>query len=82
MLVRVLLFGPQARLAGSEAVDVSIDQPKVTAETVLAALGEQHTVLQESIPSSRLAINHEFAGATDPVGPSDELALIGMVSGG
>ena len=81
MTVRVLLFGPQAALAGASAVDVTVaDAPTPTG--LLAALSTQHPSLADSLGASRLAVNHEFADPASAIQPGDEVALIGMVSGG
>lgn len=82
MQINVLLFGPQATLAGARSVDVDLDSASPTAGEVLAALADAAPTLVGSLASSRLAINHEFASSDHTVGPDDEVALIGMVSGG
>jgi molybdopterin converting factor small subunit len=82
MRVSVLLFGPQATLAGARSVVVSVDNVTPTANDVLVALREVAPALTGSLASSRLAVNHEFAYADQTVHQGDEVALIGMVSGG
>lgn len=82
MRINVLLFGPQATLAGARSVDVSVDNVAPTASDVLAALREAAPALTSSLKSSRLAINHEFAAGDQTIHQDDEVALIGMVSGG
>jgi molybdopterin converting factor small subunit len=82
MRVSVLLFGPQATLAGARSVDVVIQTDAPTASAVLTALREAAPALTGSLTSSRLAINHEFANADQSIQQGDEVALIGMVSGG
>jgi molybdopterin converting factor small subunit len=77
----VRLFGPQAVLAGRRVVAVRVPNP-ATAADVLAALGRAEPTLAESVRRSRLAVNHEFVDAADAVAAGDEVALIGMVSGG
>lgn len=81
MQVTVLLFGPQATLAGTREITVEPAEP--TAGSVLAALATAAAEpLVGSLGTSRLAVNHEFAEDTHPIRPGDEVALIGMVSGG
>lgn len=80
MQVNVLLFGPQATLAGKREVAVEVAEP--TAQAVLTALSEAAEPLAASLAASRLAVNHEFVAETHPIRPGDEVALIGMVSGG
>lgn len=82
MRVSVLLFGPQATLAGARSVDVDIEDNAPTAGGVLAALREAAPALTGSLTSSRLAVNHEFVAAEQTIQQGDEVALIGMVSGG
>ncbi|TWT41424.1 MoaD/ThiS family protein [Botrimarina hoheduenensis] len=82
MVVQVLLFGPQARLVGSPSLPVEILEDRITAARVLATLAESVPQLAASLPASRLAVNHEFAESHTPIKPGDEVALIGMVSGG
>lgn len=82
MRVSVLLFGPQATLAGARSVDVDVHAESPTAHDVLFALKEVAPELTGSLASSRLAINHEFATAEQTIQQGDEVALIGMVSGG
>lgn len=78
--VTVLLFGPQAALAGVR--QLRLDVPEGTVAGVRAALAAACPALAASLASSRLAVNQEFAGDADLVSASDEIALIGMVSGG
>ncbi len=83
--VTVKLFGPQAALAGRREVAVVLTrngEEAATAGGVLAGLGEAVPALRGSLAQSRLAVNREFAAAGDAVRPGDEVALIGMVSGG
>lgn len=82
MRVSVLLFGPQATLAGARSVEVDTVGEAPTANEVLAALREAAPALTGSLASSRLAINHEFAADNQIIQPGDEVAIIGMVSGG
>lgn len=81
MHVTVLLFGPEAALVGRGSVEIELGT-RGTCRDVLAGLAEQWPALRASARTARLAINHEFAEPDQPVQLSDELALIGMVSGG
>ncbi|MEN0111214.1 MAG: MoaD/ThiS family protein [Planctomycetota bacterium] len=81
MTVTVLLFGPQAQLAGASEIAVEVGEAP-TADDVLAAIGAACEALRPSLGVSRLAVNHAFASGDTPVSASDEVALIGMVSGG
>ena len=79
--VTVRLFGPQARLAGADAVTVAVP-PDATCGDVRAALGEACGPLRPSLTGSRVAVDHEYAADADPVPPGAEVALVGLVSGG
>ncbi len=82
MTVSVLLFGPQAMLAGQQEIEITVAEESPTAGNVLAALEAAEPKLAPSLRTSRLAVNHEFADANQPIQPGDEIALVGMVSGG
>lgn len=82
MEITVHLFGAQAAIAGVRETTLTLDAPSPTAASVLQALGEHIPELSDSLRTSRLAVNHEFASAEQPIRPGDEVALIGMVSGG
>lgn len=76
----MLLFGPQAQHAKAREITVIVQQP--TAREVLSALAQNADSLASSLPASRLAVNHQFVDDDHRLEPSDEVALIGMVSGG
>ncbi|QDT67492.1 ThiS family protein [Planctomycetes bacterium MalM25] len=82
MEVTVLLFGPQADLAGARELRLDTPRDRPTAGEVLSAIGVAAPALTGSLNVSRLAVNHEFVAADRPISPGDEVALIGMVSGG
>ena len=78
----VLLFGPyQDALGGAASVEVQV-HGEVTAAAVLAAVGEQHARLSPMLGHARLAVNGAFAASEAVVKMGDELAIIGLVSGG
>lgn len=82
MEVTVLLFGPQADLAGARTLRIDTPNEQPTAGEILAEVGLAVPALKGSLGSSRLAVNHEFVGNDKPISYGDEVALIGMVSGG
>lgn len=82
MQVQVMLFGPIADMLGSDTVAVDTPSEQPTARAVLDSLGEQNPTVSDAVRSCRLAINHSFAHDDAIVGADDELALIGLVSGG
>lgn len=82
MEVTVLLFGPQANLVGERSLAIKTATDTPNAADVLAALAAMAPALADSLSASELAVNHEFAAPERLIGPNDEVALIGMVSGG
>jgi molybdopterin converting factor small subunit len=83
MKIRVKLFGPLADAADAALVEVDLPDDQVAdAATVLRCLGASHPRLVPALSGARLAVNHRFALSHERVSESDELALIGMVSGG
>jgi molybdopterin converting factor small subunit len=81
MTVRVLLFGPEAAAAGRDSVSVEAE-PGVTCRDLLAQLGAQHAPLRPFLARARLALNSRFAAPETTIHERDEVALIGLVSGG
>lgn len=81
MIVRVLLFGPQADLAGTREVSVELAAGATCAE-LREALRLEVPALAASLTASALAINHAYADEVQAIREVDEIALIGMVSGG
>ena len=79
--VSVRLFGPQAKLAGRDAVELQAPAG-VTAADLKTLLARAEPALAGSLPASRIAVDHEYAAPTDPVPAGAEVALIGLVSGG
>ncbi len=79
MEVRVKLFGPVAAHANANEITLDVDHP-ITCGSVLTSLRRTHPDLAPA--GARLAINHAFVADTHEVQPSDELALIALVSGG
>ena len=81
MRVRVLLFGPEADALERSALDV--DAPEACrCSDLRTALAEQHPGIVPFLRAGRFAVNCEFAADDRVVRASDEVALIGLVSGG
>jgi molybdopterin converting factor small subunit len=78
--VKVKLFGPQAAMAGMREVEV--EAAEATVSGIKAALAAAVPPIAATVGQSRIAVNHEFAGDGDLIRAGDEVALIGMVSGG
>jgi molybdopterin converting factor small subunit len=84
MQVKVLLFGPAAAAAGRDSLTVTVGETPTSGE-VLAALGGASgplAAIADPDKGARLAVNHAFADISQRIRPSDEVALITMVSGG
>lgn len=81
MEVRVLLFGPEAAAAGCADVRLHIDGV-CTCASIKRELARSVPALAGVVGSARLAVNSEFASPEQAIMPGDEIALIGMVSGG
>ncbi|NNJ24237.1 MoaD/ThiS family protein [Alienimonas chondri] len=77
----VRLFGPQARLAGADAVTITLPENATVAE-IRSGLSEACEPLRPSLSGSRIAVNHEYVSESEPVAFDAEVALIGLVSGG
>lgn len=82
MKLNIKLFGPQAQTAGARAVQVEIDSAQPDIKQVRQALLKSAPQLADSLSVSRLAVNHEFAPEDKKITENDEIALIGLVSGG
>lgn len=81
MEVRVLLFGPEAAVAGCTGVNIHVEGT-CTCATLKQELERTLPALKDRLACARLAVNSEFAAPEQMIGPGDEVALIGMVSGG
>lgn len=81
MRITVLLFGPEAAAAGTDRVAVEAPAA-VTCGDLRGLLAERIPALRPYLAGARFAVNHEFADPARPVSESDEVALIGLVSGG
>ncbi len=82
MTIEVLLFGPAARAAQADRLPVPIDGPQITCGDLRARLAKQAPDLARLLPASRFAVNHAFVEDSCIISPADEVALIGLVSGG
>ena len=78
----VQVFGVQAELVAARTLDLTLPGARVTAGEVLTAIAETYPALRASIGVSRLAVDHEFASATQVIPAGSEVALIGLVGGG
>ena len=81
MEITVKLFGREADVTGRSLVTVHVDGTP-TCGQLRAALAKHDPYLAPHLPVCRFAVNHEFVGDEHPLGEQDEVALIGLVSGG
>jgi len=79
MRVTVKLFGPERQAAGADSVGVDVNDGATCAD-VRTKLGEAHAGLGES--HTRFAVNQSFVTDDHVLSAGDEVALIGLVSGG
>ena len=81
MVVRVLLFGPYADAVGAASVSVTL-AGEPTCAAVREGLARGHPALVGMMTGARFAVNGRFADERGVVREADEVALIGLVSGG
>ena len=79
----MLLFGPAAMALDKDRAILRV-RPDITCQHLLAALGAEFPALAPFAATGvgRLAINRTFATPQQLVQPTDEIALIALVSGG
>lgn len=82
MTLSIKIFGPQARLIGKRELRVEVEGERTTCAELRALLARRETRLEPSLSASRFAVNQHFASDHDAVGAEDEIALIGLISGG
>ncbi len=81
MRVTVLLFGQEREAAGSgKAMLELLDDARCS--VVRRALARAIPALEPFMAQARFAVNGEFVADDHQLKESDEVALIGMVSGG
>lgn len=78
----VKLFGPQAAAADTQQIELELDGDDVRSAELRAALAKACPTIAATIPGSRLAVNHQLVCDQHVIRHGDEVALIGMVSGG
>lgn len=81
-IFHVKLFGPVAKTAGATSAEIMATEPDMEVRQLIESLCHQKPLIAPMVRSSRIARNHSFAGENERVSFTDELALIGMVSGG
>ncbi len=82
MTVTVRLFGAEAQAAGCDELVLQLPGDRSTCAAVREAIIQRFPKLSAATRHARLAVNYDYADDGRTVAPGDEVALIGMVSGG
>ena len=82
MTIHVLLFGPMAQAAGANQIAVPIDTNAISCADLRQRILQTTPALDRLLPACRFAVNQQFVDDAHLATPADEVALIGMVSGG
>ncbi|MBI4868935.1 MAG: molybdopterin converting factor subunit 1 [Candidatus Wallbacteria bacterium] len=80
--VQVKLFAVLRDRFGAESVEAELPPGGTTAGRLLAELSRRYPDQARHLSVCRVAVNRRFAVEDDPVGATDEVALIPPVSGG
>ena len=81
-MIVVKLFGPMGRAVGGRQVAVQLEAGQATCAGLRARLAECEPALAPMLPACRFAVNQRLVGDDQPLSPDDEVALVGLVSGG
>jgi molybdopterin converting factor small subunit len=87
MTVIIRLFGPLRQAAGREELAIVIEGApacgaRPTCGEIRARLAAGEPLLAGMLSACRFAINHAFAADDREIAEGDEVALIGLTSGG
>jgi molybdopterin converting factor subunit 1 len=80
-MIRVLLFGAAADMAGTRETELPVDEG-VTLEEIWPLLVERHPDLAPMRDTLAFAVNGEYARGDASVSDGDEVAVLPPVSGG
>lgn len=80
-MVRVLLFGAAADLAGTRQTELEAEGVS-TVDELWPHLARRHPGLSPMRETLAFAVNGEYARGSDAVAPGDEVAVLPPVSGG
>lgn len=81
MDLRIKLFGAEAAAVGKNEIQIRIN-PGSTCEHLRERLAAEFPALGPLMAHIRIAVNNEFAADSLTLNSGDELALVGLVSGG
>lgn len=82
MQVNVKVLGALPAILGRNNIELHFATEPVTCRELQSRLVEEGTEYSRVLAACRLAVNHEFASPDQMIREQDEVALIGMVSGG
>ena len=82
MTITIHLFGPLRATAGRREVAIQIGDGRTTCGDLRLRLAQSEAALAAMLPACRFAVNHQFAAEDQEIDEGDEIALIGMTSGG
>ncbi len=80
--LQVLVFGPQAQSVDAERLVLTGVSFPITPDALLIKIADAYPELASSLGVSRIAVNHSFAAPNASVEYGDEVALVGLISGG
>jgi molybdopterin converting factor subunit 1 len=81
MKIKVKLFAAARELAGSDTVEIEI-QERATVADLRLALAKDFPALDKLLPHALWAVDAEYAGDSTIINDHSEVALIPPVSGG
>lgn len=81
MIVCVRLFAAARQLAGTELLQVEVQEP-ATIASLRSAMEEAVPALQGLLAHARFAVNARYTFDDHPIASHDEIACIPPVSGG
>ncbi len=79
---RIKVFGPLAQTRRRSEFTMNLAETVLTVAELRARLAAIEPDVAPLLPVCRFAVNHAFAGEEQQVTAQDEIALIGLVSGG
>jgi molybdopterin converting factor small subunit len=82
MTVIIKLFGPLSRAAGRAELAIAVEHARPTCGEIRARLAMAEPLLADMLPACRFAINHAFVADDCEIAEGDDVALIGLTSGG
>lgn len=82
MQINVKLLGVVAQMMARREIPLDFATERVTCDALKKRLLAHCAEHSRMLSACRLAVNHEFAAPDQWVNERDEVALIGMVSGG